>query len=46
MSMRTAVDLQTKLARIEPGAVLYAKDGLDYPLSEDELRWRLELFTT
>jgi uncharacterized protein (DUF2336 family) len=36
-SMRTAVQLQLRLARIAPDRVLNARDGVDYPLSANEL---------
>ncbi|MDP6351723.1 MAG: DUF2336 domain-containing protein, partial [Alphaproteobacteria bacterium] len=44
LSMRTALELQTKVAQIESRSLLYAKDGIDYPMDEEEMRWRLELF--
>ncbi len=45
LSMRTAIQLQLRLAKVAPSAVLNAKDGLDYPLTPDELRLHMELFT-
>jgi uncharacterized protein (DUF2336 family) len=45
LSMRTAVQLQLRLARVPPVKVLQARDGIDYPLSEDEMRWQIEFFS-
>ena len=44
LTMRTAAQLQLRLARIPPGSVLKAKEGDVYPLTEDEMRWQLDFF--
>ncbi len=44
LDMRTAIQIQLRVAKIPPTAVMNAKDGVDYPLSEDELRWHVDLF--
>ena len=44
LGMRTAVQLQLRLARVPPTKVLQARDGIDYPLSEDEMRWQIDFF--
>lgn len=44
LGMRTAVQLQLRLARVPPTKVLQARGGTDYALSEDEMRWQLEFF--
>jgi hypothetical protein len=44
LGMRTAVQLQLRLARIPPPKVIQARNGIDYPLSEDEMRWQIEFF--
>ena len=44
LSMRTAIQVQLKVARVPPMEVLNAKDGTDYPLSEEELQWHADLF--
>lgn len=44
LGMRTAVQLQLRLARVPPPKVLQARDGTDYPLSENEMRWQVEFF--
>jgi uncharacterized protein (DUF2336 family) len=44
LSMTLAVQLQTRIARIEPGKVLEAGRSGKYPLDEAELRWQLDFF--
>ena len=44
LGMRTAVQLQLRLARVPPATVIQARNGVDYPLSEDEMRWQIEFF--
>jgi uncharacterized protein (DUF2336 family) len=43
LSMRTAVQLQLRLARIPPNALLHPRGGTDFPLDEDDMRWQIEL---
>ena len=45
LSMRTAIQIQLRLAKIAASAVLNARDGIDYPLPPDDLKLHLELFT-
>ncbi len=45
LTMRTAMRLQLRIARIPATKVLNAKDGVDYPLSEAEMKEALLLFT-
>lgn len=45
LGMRTAIQVQLRVARVSPMEVLNAKDGTDYPLSEEELKWHADLFT-
>ncbi len=42
LPMMLAVQLQQKLARITPKDVLYAKNGTDYPLNEQDMTWQLD----
>ncbi len=35
--MRFAIDVQTRIAQIQPGMLLYARDGFDYPLSPEDM---------
>ena len=44
LSMRVAIRVQRDLAKIPPQSILNAKDGVDYPLSEDNMRLQLEMF--
>ena len=42
LSMRFALQLQKTVGRVQPKEFIYPKDGSDYPLSEDEIRWQLD----
>jgi uncharacterized protein (DUF2336 family) len=42
LGMRSAVQLQLRLAHVPPTKILQAREGIDYPLSEDELRWQID----
>ncbi|HYD29611.1 MAG TPA: DUF2336 domain-containing protein [Azospirillaceae bacterium] len=44
LTMRTAILLQAKAARIAPRRLLNAREGYDYPLTEIEMLWHLEFF--
>lgn len=44
LSMRGALKLQASLAKIPPKEQLPAKDGVDFPLDEDEMTWHLAYF--
>ncbi len=44
LSMKLAVAIQQRMARIPPAEVLGPVKGENYPLSEDEMRWQLEFF--
>lgn len=44
LSMRLALQLQTRLAGIGPQKAIYPKEGTGYPLSEADLKWQLEFF--
>lgn len=43
IKMRFAIELQRRLARIAPSSVIHARDGFDYPFSEEDMQGRLEL---
>ncbi len=45
LSMRTAMQVQLKVARVPPVDVLNAKDGTDYPMTPEELQWHADMFT-
>jgi uncharacterized protein (DUF2336 family) len=44
MSMRFAIRLQARFAGVAPGDILNARDGVDYPMADDEMEWMLEFF--
>jgi hypothetical protein len=44
LSMRVAFKLQTQVMRLTGPALLPARGGVDFPLTEDEMRWHLSYF--
>lgn len=46
LTMRSAMQLQLRLGGIPPAEVLNARDGTEYPLSNDEMNWQLNFFET
>jgi uncharacterized protein (DUF2336 family) len=44
LSMRVAFKIQAFVARLTPKECLAARNGKDFPLSEDEMRWQLSYF--
>ena len=42
LSMRFALRVQQEMAQIPASELLYPRDGTDYPMTTDELRWQLE----
>ncbi len=42
LSMRLALRLQQEMAQVPPKDLMYPRDGTDYPLTDEELRWQLE----
>jgi uncharacterized protein (DUF2336 family) len=44
LSMRVAFKIQTSVMRLTGRALLPARGGLDFPLTEDEMRWHLNYF--
>jgi len=44
LSMRTAFKIQTFVMRLKGGELVPARGGVDFPLSEDEMRWHLNYF--
>jgi uncharacterized protein (DUF2336 family) len=43
-SMRVAFKVQTLTMRLKGGELLPARDGVDFPLTEDEMLWHLNYF--
>lgn len=44
LPMRLAIKLQNAIARIPPGEQLLARQGVHFPLSDDEMAWQLTYF--
>lgn len=44
LSMRVALKLQTQVMRLPGRDLLPARGGIDFPLTEDEMRWHLQIF--
>jgi len=42
LSMRMAFQLQKTIGEVQPKEMIYPKDGTDYPLDEEELKWQLD----
>lgn len=45
LSMRTAMRLQSKAGKVPPNKMLYARNGTDFPMSEEDMNWQLDAFT-
>tara|TARA_R110000868_G_scaffold313316_2_gene574296 strand:+ start:6377 stop:7648 length:1272 start_codon:yes stop_codon:yes gene_type:complete len=46
LAMRTALAIQIFVANVPPDARILPRNGIDYPLDEEEMRWHLNYFTT
>lgn len=44
LSMRFARQVQLRIAQIPPKTALMAREGVLYPMSDDEMRWQLAFF--
>ena len=44
LGMRAAVQLQLRLAHIAPDSVLRPRNGTDYPMAPEDMRWQIEFF--
>ncbi len=44
LSMRVALKVQTFVAHVSPHAMVHARDGVDFPLNEQEMEWHLSYF--
>ena len=42
--MRTALEVQKTIGRVARPDLVLARNGVDYPMDEDELRWHLQYF--
>jgi hypothetical protein len=44
LSMRTAVKLQRQICAVPRKSMVLARDGIDYPMTEEEMGWYLDFF--
>lgn len=44
LGMRTAIQVQLRAAKVPPSEVVNAKDGIDYPYTDEDLQWQVDLF--
>jgi uncharacterized protein (DUF2336 family) len=44
LPMRFAIRLQSRFAGVAPDEIINARDGIDYPLTPDEMEWMLGFF--
>ena len=44
MTMRTAVQLQRKVAKVRSNSLLRARGGNEYPLTDDDMEWQIEFY--
>ena len=44
LPMRLAVEMQKSLGQVQPQSLIYAREGVDYPLDERDMIWQLEFF--
>lgn len=44
LSMRVAFKLQQQVMRLKGAALIYPRNGVDFPLSEQEIRWQLQFW--
>ncbi len=44
LSMRIALQIQRDMAEIPPKEILYPRNGTDFPMTIDEMRWQIEFF--
>lgn len=44
LSMRFAINLQARFGNVPAREILQAKDGIDYPLSQEDMVWQLDFY--
>lgn len=44
-AMRTALEIEKTIGKIQPRDMLYPKNGEEYPLSEKDMQWQIDFFT-
>jgi hypothetical protein len=42
--MRTALAIQTYVVRVPKANLVLPREGIAYPMDEDEMRWHLQYF--
>ena len=45
-SMRFAIKLQARFGNVPPGEILQARDGFDFPMSEEDMNWQLDFYAS
>lgn len=45
MEMRTALEIQKNMAKIQPRELLYPRNGDQYPMSNTDMEWQINFFT-
>lgn len=45
-SMRFAIKLQSRYANVPSAELLHARDGFDFPMSEDDMTWQLDFYAS
>jgi hypothetical protein len=44
LKMRFAIRLQARFGGVPAAEILPARDGIDFPLTEEDMNWQLEFF--
>ena len=45
MKMRTSLDIQKTIAKIQPRELLYPKNGDEFPLPDADMQWQIDFFS-
>lgn len=44
LAMRTALAIQREVGQVPPSDMVLARNGVDFPMDEEEMRWHLQFF--
>lgn len=44
LAMRTALEVQKTIGKIQPREMIYPKNGEDYPLAQTDMQWQIDFF--
>ncbi len=44
LSMRTALEIQKTIAKIQPRELMYPKNGDEFPIADSDLKWQIDFF--